>query len=71
MAMAWFITGNPLIGLKIGMIEVVTKMALYYFHERTWYKLDYGLTSRKSRIIKEESEAIVLEGVTDENKKVN
>ena len=71
MAMAWFITGNPLIGLKIGMIEVVTKMALYYFHERAWYKFDYGLTSRKNRIIKKESEAIILGDVTSENKKYN
>ena len=71
MAMAWFITGNPLTGLKIGMIEVVTKMALYYFHERTWYKFDYGLTSRKNRIIKKESEAIILGDVTSENKKYN
>jgi uncharacterized membrane protein len=69
MLLAWFITGNPLTGLKIGMIEVVTKMALYYFHERAWYKFDYGLTSRNNRIIKEESESIVLEGVTTENKK--
>jgi uncharacterized membrane protein len=53
------------------MIEVVTKMALYYFHERAWYKFDYGLTKRRNRMIKEESESKVLEGVTAENKKYN
>ena len=35
--LSWIITGNPLTGLKIGTVEVVTKMVLYYLHERTWY----------------------------------
>ncbi|SDB61966.1 Uncharacterized membrane protein [Flavobacteriaceae bacterium MAR_2010_188] len=49
MLLAWLITGNPLTGFKIGMAEVITKMALYYFHEKVWYKLDYGLESREHR----------------------
>ncbi len=48
MVLAWWISGNPLTGLKIGMFEVVTKMILYYFHERAWYKFDYGLDKRRS-----------------------
>lgn len=47
MAVAWFITGNPLTGLKIGGVEVMTKMILYFFHERIWYKVNYGLQHRK------------------------
>ena len=43
MTIAWFITGNPLTGLKIGLVEVITKMVLYYIHERIWYKFDYGI----------------------------
>jgi uncharacterized membrane protein len=43
MLMAWIISGNPLIGLKIGFAEVITKMALYYFHERIWYRIDFGV----------------------------
>ena len=43
MLLAWLITGNPLAGLKIGMSELVTKMVLYYLHERVWYKVNYGL----------------------------
>ncbi|MCB0382497.1 MAG: DUF2061 domain-containing protein, partial [Psychroserpens sp.] len=38
MILAWIISGNPLTGLKIGFAEVVTKMLLYYLHERAWYK---------------------------------
>jgi len=41
--LAWIITGDAFIGLQIGLSEVVTKMILYYLHERTWYKLDYGI----------------------------
>lgn len=44
--LSWFISGNPLTGLKIGFTEVITKMALYYFHERAWYRINYGLEQR-------------------------
>ena len=47
MLLAWIISGDPLTGLKIGFAEVVTKMFLYYFHERAWYKINYGLSNRK------------------------
>ena len=43
MTLAFVITGNPLAGLKIGMSELLTKMILYYLHERVWYKVNYGL----------------------------
>ena len=39
----WLITGNPLTGLKIGGIEMLSKMLLYYGHEKLWYKINYGL----------------------------
>jgi uncharacterized membrane protein len=26
-----------MIGLKVGALELFTKMILYYFHERAWY----------------------------------
>ncbi|MFI5158915.1 MAG: adenylyl-sulfate kinase [Sphingobacteriales bacterium] len=50
--LAWVITGNPVIGLKIGFLEVLCKLALYYFHERVWYKINFGLAERSSRKIK-------------------
>ena len=46
MTLAWIITGDPLTGLKIGFTEVVSKMILYYLHERVWYKVNYGLGMR-------------------------
>jgi adenylylsulfate kinase len=36
--LSWLITGNLEVGLKIGGVEVITKMILYYLHERLWYK---------------------------------
>jgi uncharacterized membrane protein len=40
---SWLITGEVKTALTIGSIEVVTKMVLYYFHERTWTKIKWGL----------------------------
>jgi uncharacterized membrane protein len=53
MIIAWVISGNPITGLKIGIAEVLTKMVLYYMHERVWYKFNYGLVTRKSRKVNE------------------
>ena len=44
MIIAWIVTGSLEWGLAIGGIEVFTKMILYYFHERAWYKFSkFGL----------------------------
>jgi uncharacterized membrane protein len=42
MILGWIITGDPLLGLKIGTLELFTKMILYYFHERVWLQSKYG-----------------------------
>ncbi len=39
---SYFITGNLVMAASIGSIEVITKMILYYFHERAWNKLSFG-----------------------------
>jgi len=42
--LGWLITDNLSVGLTIGGVEVVTKMTLYFFHERIWYKwIKFGL----------------------------
>src|SRR5690606_8728251 len=46
MLISWIITGNPLIGVKIGIAELLTKMVLYYLHERAWYCINFGLSHR-------------------------
>lgn len=39
---SYFITGNLVMAASIGSIEVITKMFLYYFHERAWNKIPLG-----------------------------
>lgn len=36
MVISYIITGNLSVAFSIGSIEVVTKMILYYIHERVW-----------------------------------
>ena len=47
--LAWIISGDPMIGLQVGGWEFFIKMFLYYLHERAWYKINFGLASRKRK----------------------
>lgn len=42
MIISYLVTGNLKIAASIGVIEVFTKMALYYLHERVWNKIKFG-----------------------------
>ena len=42
----WLISRDPYVGLQIGFAEVITKMFIYFFHEKIWYKINYGLDKR-------------------------
>jgi len=48
MLLAWIISGDPMMGFQIGLAEVITKMLLYYLHERAWYRINFGLKKRAS-----------------------
>tara|TARA_Y100001935_G_C17291330_1_gene503515 strand:+ start:1928 stop:2152 length:225 start_codon:yes stop_codon:yes gene_type:complete len=43
MLISFFITGNVDMALKIGVFEVVAKIALQYLHERVWTNIKFGL----------------------------
>lgn len=46
--LSWIITGDLGIGMAIGGVEVITKMILYFLHERMWYKwIKFGLKNKK------------------------
>ena len=48
--LSWIITGSLSIGATIGGIEIITKMILYYFHERAWYKfINFGINDKNRR----------------------
>ena len=42
MLLGWLITGDCLVGLKIGALELITKFVLYYLHERVWLRSTFG-----------------------------
>jgi len=39
---SYLITGSLKMAASIGSIEVVTKVFLYYYHERAWNKISFG-----------------------------
>ena len=43
MLLGWLVSGDPMIGITIGSFEVITKMILYFLHERLWYKVNFGV----------------------------
>jgi uncharacterized membrane protein len=40
--LSWLITGKARFAVAISLVEVVTKMTLYFFHERLWNRIKYG-----------------------------
>ena len=42
MIITYIITGNWKFGLAVGSVEVMTKIVLYYIHERVWERIKWG-----------------------------
>ena len=39
---SWLVTGTLKLAFSIGVVELFTKMILYFFHERMWNKIKWG-----------------------------
>ena len=39
---SWLITGTLTLAFSIGLIELITKMVLYFFHGRAWNNTKWG-----------------------------
>ena len=39
---SWLITGQALIASGIAFTEIMTKILLFWFHERVWNKIAWG-----------------------------
>ncbi|WP_206610988.1 DUF2061 domain-containing protein [Mariniphaga sediminis] len=39
---SWIVVGNVNFAVTIGGVELFTKMALYFLHERAWNKSNFG-----------------------------
>jgi len=42
MIVSFLVTGRMKLAVSIGFIEVFTKIALYFFHERLWNRISFG-----------------------------
>lgn len=40
--LAFLVTGNITAAVSIGAVEIVTKLVLYYAHERAWSRISWG-----------------------------
>ena len=56
--LGWLFTGNPLVAGGIAGTEVMTKMVLYYFHERTWSSITWGVKRPESVQESERAETV-------------
>ena len=42
---SWIITGEPLLASGIALTEIMTKVGLFWAHERIWNKIGWGKNS--------------------------
>ena len=47
--LSWIISGDPKVGVTIGSLELITKMFLYYIHERAWYRINFGVDRESNK----------------------
>jgi len=40
---SWLITGHALIASGIALTEIMTKVGLYWLHERVWSRIRWGI----------------------------
>jgi adenylylsulfate kinase len=49
MSLVYFFTGKLDLSLGIGLFDVLTKLALYFLHERAWDRVWYGRDVKTDR----------------------
>lgn len=40
--LVFIFTGNPLLSVGVGSLELIVKLIVYYLHERVWNMSDFG-----------------------------
>ena len=56
---SWLITGHPVAAGTIASLETMTKIALYYLHERVWRLLRFSPNARWRSLVKAVSWRVV------------
>ena len=46
MLLVFIFTGNLVVSGGVGLTEILSKMVLYYLHERAWNATSFGRTSK-------------------------
>ncbi|MFC1675447.1 DUF2061 domain-containing protein [Planctomycetota bacterium] len=41
--LVWIFVGKLSIAFSVGAVEIIVKLAVYYFHERVWNRVKWGL----------------------------
>ena len=41
--LVWLLTGKAAFAIQVGILDTSIKLLVYYFHERTWTKISFGL----------------------------
>ena len=49
MVISFLITGKPKFAISIGLVELITKTLLYFFHERAWNRIAFGKIKQSSQ----------------------
>lgn len=39
-------TGSLSLSLGVGVFDIIIKLLLYYFHERAWAKINWGISNK-------------------------
>lgn len=47
MVIVYLYTREMALSLGVGIFEVTSKLALYYFHERAWQRVPWGRTAKE------------------------
>lgn len=50
MLISWVITGSMDFAIKIGFFEFISKMVIYYVHERLWQNIKFGIVTHDYQI---------------------
>jgi len=55
---SYFVTGNVIFAASISLIEVVSKLILYYFHERIWQFVHLWQVKPETHLVESRSENV-------------
>lgn len=68
---ALFLTGETIVALKIGLLDLILKLIAYFLHERVWEKIKIGRKIhplediKVNRELEEEDKKIIKEKLKD------